>query len=90
MSTLRNRIKAEPQRSGMTHAKWREVQSIHTKSGAKMLHESCRPVSISPEYPRGIMVTGGTYNVGRNEAKRTKIRVLAEAMAEHNRLMRAA
>lgn len=72
MSTLRNRTKAEPQRSGMTHAKWIEVQSIHRKSAGRWLH------------------LGGTYKVGRNEAKRTKIRVLAEAMAEHNRLMRAA
>lgn len=36
------------------------------------------------------VVTGGTYNVGRNEAKRTKVRALAEVAAEHNRLMRAA
>lgn len=76
MSTLRNRTKAEPQRSGMTHAKWREVQSIGKKSKARYVYG---PVVGKP----------GTYNVGRNEAKRTKIRVLAEAMAEHNRLMRA-
>lgn len=73
MSTLRNRTKAEPQRSGMTHAKWRANRNIaNSKSAARWI------------------IRGGTYNVGRNEAKRTKIRVLAEAMAEHNRLMRAA
>lgn len=77
MSTLRNRTKAEPQRSGMTHAKWREVQSIAKKSKARYVYGS-------------VIGKSGTYNVGRNEAKRAKARVLAEAIAENNRLTRAA
>ncbi len=97
MSTLRNRTKAEPQRSGMTHAKWLAVQALQPTE--RMLHESVRvhiypghrgkDGSFIPEFTRR-EVTGGTYNVGRNAAKRDFIRVLAEAVAESNRLMRAA
>jgi hypothetical protein len=40
------------------------------KRRERMLHESCRPIEVSPAFPRGVMVTGGTYNTGRNAAKR--------------------
>lgn len=65
MSTLRNRTKAEPQRSGMTHAKWREVQSIAKKSKARYVYGS-------------IISKPGTYNVGRNAAKRARAAILAD------------
>lgn len=37
MSALKNRSKRDPQKSGMTHAKWREVQSIGRKSKARYI-----------------------------------------------------
>lgn len=37
MSTLRNKTKMGPQRSGMTHARWREVQGIAGRKSAARL-----------------------------------------------------
>jgi hypothetical protein len=71
MSTLRNRTKAAPQRSGMTHAKWQAVQAL--QPAARMLHESARYVGYATGHESKTpikAVTGGTYNVGRNAAKR--------------------
>ncbi len=79
MSTLRNRTKAEPQRSGMTHAKWQAVRALQPTE--RMLHESARYIRVPavtlkdgallPEHDKKI-VTGGTYNIGRNAAKRAR------------------
>jgi hypothetical protein len=73
MSTLRNRTKADPQRSGMTHAKWRAVQALQPTK--RMLHESAKYVTWANGHSLQTpikVVTGGTYNVGRNAAKRAR------------------
>lgn len=64
MSTLRNRTKHDPQRSGMTHAKWREVRSIGRKSVARYIWG---PTAVNKNFPGGLP---DTYNVGRNATKR--------------------
>lgn len=73
MSTLNNRKKFGPQRSGMTHAQWRQAQRV--RSGARWFFNRslAKPgINCSRSNP-------STYCVGRNAAKR-KARAAAESL----------
>lgn len=59
MSTITNRKKFGPQRSGMTHEAWRKAQGVWRKSVARLFFSH------------------GTYNAGRNKAKRERRQRLA-------------
>lgn len=64
MSTLNNRKKHGPQRSGMTHAQWRRVQSLAPRW--RWFFDIGKPgVNCTRTNPH-------TYNVGRNAAKRRR------------------
>lgn len=71
----------------MNAARWKYLKNLKPAS-PRMVHESCiafmapdpRSAIVGFELPRipTIVPTGGTYNVGRNKAKREK-RALAKA-----------
>lgn len=97
MNTLGNQHKFLTQRSGMTHARWRAVQ--HLPSEPRMFHASTKlvwmpnPLSMQDGITRPplpfIRKDQGTYDVGRNKAKRERRERHAMYAGAWSRIQRA-